>query len=68
MIELTGSRSEVVYVPYAEAYGNGFEDMRRRVPDVSKLRAAIGYTPDTALDVALRRIIAAFSANPTGVS
>ena len=68
VIELTGSRSEVVYVPYAEAYGNGFEDMRRRVPDVSKLSKTIGYAPDTSLDVALRRIIAAFPANPTGVS
>ena len=68
VIELTGSRSEVVYVPYAEAYGNGFEDMRRRVPNVSKLRKAIGYAPDTPLDIALGRIVAASSANPTGVS
>lgn len=68
VIELTGSRSEVVYVPYSEAYGNGFEDMRRRVPDVSKLRAAIGYAPDTSLDDALRRIIAAFPTNPAVVS
>jgi UDP-glucose 4-epimerase len=68
VIELTGSRSEIVFVPYAEAYGEGFEDMRRRVPDVSKLRATIGYAPDTPLDVALERIIAAYPANPASVS
>ena len=68
IIELTGSRSDVVYVPYSEAYGNGFEDMRRRVPDVSKLRSTIGYAPDTSLDAALQRIIATFPANPAGVS
>ena len=68
VIELAGSRSEVVYVPYAEAYGNGFEDMRRRVPDVTKLRQTVGYAPDTPLDVALQRIIAAFPTNPAVVS
>ena len=68
VIELTGSRSEVVYVPYAEAYGNGFEDMRRRVPDVTRLSRAIGYAPDTPLDAALERIIAAFPTNPAAVS
>jgi len=57
VIELTGSSSEIVYVPYEEAYASGFEDMRRRVPDVTKLRATIGYAPDTPLDEALRRII-----------
>jgi len=68
IIELTGSRSEIVYVPYAEAYGDGFEDMRRRVPDVTKLRETIGYTPDTSLDAALTKIIAAFPANSAAIS
>jgi UDP-glucose 4-epimerase len=58
VIELAGSSSEIKYVPYNEAYGAGFEDMRRRVPDVTKLRETIGYAPDTPLDEALRRIIA----------
>jgi UDP-glucose 4-epimerase len=72
VIELTGSSSEIVLVPYSEAYSEGFEDMRRRVPDVSKLRQTIGYAPDTELDEALRRIIAAYpsgsssSATPVG--
>ena len=62
IVELTRSRSEIHHVPYEEAYEGGFEDMRRRVPDVSKLRRFIGYAPDTSLDVALQRVI---EAHPT---
>ena len=68
VIELTGSSSEIVYVPYEEAYASGFEDMRRRVPDVSKLRETIGYAPDTPLDEALRRIIAVHPSSAAPVS
>jgi nucleoside-diphosphate-sugar epimerase len=68
VIELTGSRSEITYVPYEQAYSKGFEDMRRRVPDVTKLRETIGYAPDTTLDEALRRIIAVYPSNPAPVS
>ncbi len=63
--ELIGSRSEVVNVPYEQAYAPGYEDMRRRVPNVDKLRRFIGYAPDTPLDEALRRIIASEHAAPT---
>lgn len=68
VIELTGSGSKIVYVPYEQAYTRGFEDMRRRVPNVAKLQATIGYAPDTPLDEALRRIIAVYpsSAAPVG--
>jgi UDP-glucose 4-epimerase len=62
LCELAGSRSEIVLVPYSEAYGPGFEDMRRRVPDVSRLRAAVGFAPDTPLDVTLKTILEATSA------
>ncbi|MCC6179209.1 MAG: GDP-mannose 4,6-dehydratase [Chloroflexi bacterium] len=68
VVDLTGSRSEIVFVPYDEAYPSGFEEMRRRVPDVTKLRAAIGYAPDTSLDEALRRIIAVHPANSAAAS
>jgi UDP-glucose 4-epimerase len=68
VIELTGSASEIVYVPYEEAYASGFEDMRRRVPDVGKLHTTIGYSPDTPLDEALRRIIAVHPSGATPVS
>ena len=43
--DMTGSSSSVQHVSYEEAYGNGFEDMVRRVPDLTRIRAAIGYSP-----------------------
>src|SRR6185312_14201517 len=45
-----GSTSEIVHVPYAEAYAAGFEDMQRRVPDVSKLERVTGFRPSISLD------------------
>ncbi len=57
VIELTGSRSEIVFVPYEQAYPAGFEDMRRRVPDCTRLRRMIDFAPSTGLDEALAAII-----------
>ena len=54
---LTGSSSEIVFVPYAEAYEAGFEDMPRRVPDTSKARGMIGFAPTATLDDILRSVI-----------
>jgi UDP-glucose 4-epimerase len=54
---LTGSVSEIVHVPYDEAYEEGFEDMPRRVPDTSKIRAAIGWEPTFTLNDVLRDVI-----------
>lgn len=48
--EITGSSSPIVHVPYEEAYAEGFEDMERRVPDVSKLEAAVGFRPTMSLE------------------
>ena len=56
--ELTGSSSEIVYIPYNEAYEEGFEDMPRRVPDISKVSALVGFRPKTSLDGILREVIA----------
>jgi UDP-glucose 4-epimerase len=55
--ELAGSSSEIVFIPYEQAYEAGFEDMHRRVPDLSKIRRFVGYTPQVALDETLRQII-----------
>ncbi len=55
---LAQSDSEIVFIPYAQAYEEGFEDMRRRVPDISKLRALTGWAPRVPLDETLRRMIA----------
>jgi len=50
IIKITGSKSEIVTIPYSEAYGAGFEDMQRRVPDLSKIHSMIGYKPEIGLD------------------
>jgi UDP-glucose 4-epimerase len=55
---LTGSGSEIVKIPYDQAYEAGFEDMPRRVPDISKIRSLIGYEPTVHLDEILTRVIA----------
>ncbi|MCS6817903.1 MAG: GDP-mannose 4,6-dehydratase [Blastocatellia bacterium] len=55
---LTGSASPIIFVPYDRAYGDGFEDMRRRVPDLTKIRALMGYQPAVRLEEILRRVIA----------
>jgi UDP-glucose 4-epimerase len=56
--EMTGSRSPIVTIPYDQAYEAGFEDMPRRVPDISKIRALIGYEPTVELDEILTRVVA----------
>ena len=56
--ELTGSDSEIVFIPYEQAYEEGFEDMPRRLPDISKIQALIGYRPTLRLPEMLERIIA----------
>jgi UDP-glucose 4-epimerase len=54
---LTRSTSQVVFVPYEKAYEEGFEDMTRRVPDLSKINALIGYAPKITLDEILNSVI-----------
>ena len=56
--ELAGSSSSIEFIPYDRAYEAGFEDMPRRVPDLSKLRSLIGYEPKVGLDEIIRRVIA----------
>jgi UDP-glucose 4-epimerase len=48
--ELVDSSAPITYVPYDEAYEEGFEDMQRRVPDTTKIQAAIGWTPRKSLE------------------
>jgi UDP-glucose 4-epimerase len=54
---LTQSASPIVTIPYDQAYESGFEDMPRRVPDLAKIRALIGYEPRVSLDEILRLVI-----------
>ena len=55
---MTNSRSEIVLVPYEEAYEAGFDDMPRRCPDISKIQGLIGYRPVLDLPEMLERIFA----------
>ncbi|HVS83814.1 MAG TPA: GDP-mannose 4,6-dehydratase [Pyrinomonadaceae bacterium] len=55
--ELTNSKSEITFVPYDEAYEEGFEDMPRRVPDISKIDGQIGFRPEKSLDGILESVI-----------
>src|SRR5512134_24969 len=54
---MAGSTSEIVRIPYEQAYEAGFEDMPRRVPDITKVRALVGYQPTVELDEILTRVI-----------
>ncbi len=54
---MTGSASEIQLIPYEQAYESGFEDMPRRVPDISKIRGLVGYEPRVNLDEILTSVI-----------
>ena len=56
IIEETASKSEIVYVPYAEAYGNGFEDMERRVPNIDLINQLVGWKPKRDLSTMIADI------------
>ncbi len=58
VIELTGSTSQIQLVPYDLAYEAGFEDMARRIPDLTRVTSLIGYQPKVGLDETIRRIAA----------
>ncbi|HEV8353713.1 MAG TPA: NAD-dependent epimerase/dehydratase family protein [bacterium] len=53
----TGSPSEIAMIPYEQAFGAGFEDVRYRVPDITKIRTLTGYTPTLGLGEILNRVI-----------
>jgi len=55
--ELSGSRSLIKFIPYDQAYESGFEDMPRRVPDLTRVKALIGYEPKHCLNDILEQVI-----------
>jgi UDP-glucose 4-epimerase len=65
--KLARSGSEIVFVPYAEAYEEGFEDMPRRIPDISKVNALVGFRPTMMLDGILQSVIDYQSERPASV-
>jgi UDP-glucose 4-epimerase len=58
VIQQSGSASTIRYVPYQEAYEAGFEDMRRRVPDTTRIRQLVGWEPRTSLDQIIAEVVA----------
>ena len=64
VIEVTGSKSKIELVPYEKAYGPGFEDMQRRVPDISKIKKTLGWQPKIGLEQIIKDIAAYNSAAP----
>ena len=65
--ELTNSSSEIVFVPYDEAYEEGFEDMPRRVPDTTKINQLVGFKAEMTLDGILESVIGFHRGRPTSL-
>ena len=65
--ELTESDSDIVFVPYDEAYEEGFEDMPRRVPDTSKISELVGFKPQMTLEGILQSVISFHRGRPTSL-
>lgn len=61
IIKMTDSKSEIQLIKYSDAYADGFEDMQRRVPDISKIKVKTGWKPTRNLDDILIDVIQAFS-------
>jgi UDP-glucose 4-epimerase len=60
--EIAGSRSDIVFIPQEEAYEEGFEDMQRRLPDISKISKLLGYQPTLDLREIVERVVAYYRA------
>jgi len=59
VVGVLGSSSRARFVPYSEAFGAGFEDLRQRRPDLSRVRAAVGFEPKIGLEKTVRDVAAA---------
>ena len=64
VIALTGSASDIAFVPYDDAYEDGFEDMERRVPDTTRVHELIGFQPTRTLDDIVALVAAAHQERP----
>jgi UDP-glucose 4-epimerase len=62
--DVSGSSSELTFIPYEEVYGPGFEDMQRRTPDISKLQRTIEFAPRYSLEDILRDVMDDLQADP----
>lgn len=60
VISRTNSKSKIKFIPYSEAYPQGFEDMQRRIPDITKIRKAIGWEPVHNLETIIDSVVSGF--------
>jgi UDP-glucose 4-epimerase len=68
VVSTLGSRSEIVRVPYADAFGPGFEDLEVRIPDVSRARETVGFEAKVPLDQTIRDIAAHLARMPEAIA
>jgi UDP-glucose 4-epimerase len=68
VIDVTGADAGIDFIPYDQAYEEGFEDMQRRVPDISKITRLTGYTPKVSIEDSLRLTCDWFRAQRTRVA
>jgi len=61
VIERTKSQSKIKYISYTDAYPAGFEDMQRRVPDITKIKKSIGWQPTHTLDSIIDSVAKSFA-------
>jgi UDP-glucose 4-epimerase len=64
VIRITGSASTIEHIPYSEVFGAAFEDLAIRVPDITRLRAAIGFEAHIALERTIQDLIAEHARAP----
>ena len=57
IIKITNSSSEINFISYEDAYGEGFEDMRKRIPDITKINNTVGYLPQISLEQIIKNVI-----------
>ncbi len=68
VVSTVGSRSEIVHVPYTEAFGPGFDDLEVRIPDISRARQAVGFDPRVPLDQTIRDIADHLARTPEAIA
>jgi UDP-glucose 4-epimerase len=68
VIQRTGSSSRITFLPYEQAYPDGFEDMQRRVPDISKVNALIGYRPQIDLNGIIDSVVGYYQQQMAGAA
>ena len=68
IVEITGSSSEIIKIPYEQAYPAGFDEMMRRVPSIDRVREFTGWQPEKSLDDILRRVQAFLQEDSSAVS